>query len=520
RVLDPPAMMINNTNIITEKGEWETIKFNKGADLYNWSVVCFDPELNESVIEPAFRQLKEILISKGLNVPHMPKILRRNCHDYENSITKAAQDAIIDNSKPAQLVICIIPRKHQEEDGLYANIKRLCYIKLGIMNQCILKKNIVDMRTQRLVNNIKSVLSNVALKINGKLDGKNSRLADNLLDFKAEKDHMVFAADVYHPGSKDKIRGRPSVAAVCGSMDDNVTDYACRYRMNEKLRHDVDIIEKLNDMVIELLEQHTIKQTKLPDQIVFYRDGVGETQFDTVISEELEPLLDTLENHYKSKDLPTPKLTFIIIQKRHHARFKLINGENCKLGTIIDTDIVMKKEFSFYLQSHISPRGTARSAYYHVVLNQGNFSADEIYNLTFRLCFLSYRCNRALSQVTPASYAHNIANLARYFVEYKAIEENQENQGNRGGRGGRGGRGRGGRGRGGRGRGGRDRGGRGRGRGGRGGQGGQGNRENLEGNRDDRRNRDNNSRPPRPEFVQDGKTLVADSKIENEKFFL
>ncbi|CAG8619962.1 6952_t:CDS:10 [Racocetra fulgida] len=315
------AMMINNTNVITEKGEWETIKFNKGADLYNWSVVCFAPEINESAIEPAIRQLKEILISKGLNL--------------------------------------------------------------------------LDGRTKRLVNNLKSILSNVALKINGKLDGKNSRLADNLLDFKAERD--------------DKLKGRPSVAAVCGSMDDTVTDYACRYRMNEKLRHDVDIIEKLNDMVIELLEQHEIKQTNLPDQIVFYRDGVGETQFDTVISEELEPLLDTLENHYKSKDLPTPKLTFIIIQKRHHA-----------------------------------------------------------------------------------SYAHNIANLARYFVEYKPIEESQENQGNQGGRGGR-----------------------------RGGRGGQGNRENLEGNRDDRRNRDdNNLRPPRPEYVQDGKTLIADSKIENEKFFL
>src|SRR5690349_14361826 len=98
----------------------------------------------------------------------------------------------MDNSKPAQLVICIIPRKHQEEDSLYANIKRLCYIKLGIMNQCILKKNIVDIRTKRLVHNLKSILSNVALKINGKLDGKNSRLADNLLDFKAERDVCIF----------------------------------------------------------------------------------------------------------------------------------------------------------------------------------------------------------------------------------------------------------------------------------------------------------------------------------------
>ncbi|CAG8500925.1 4461_t:CDS:2, partial [Gigaspora rosea] len=122
---------------------------------------------------------------------------------------------------------------------------------------------------------------------------------------------MVFAADVYHPSKEDKKKGRPSVSAV-----------------------------NLNEMVLELFEQCKVKGRLLPE-IIFYWDGVGETQFETVKTDELEPLLVALEKYYKSEKLPPPKLTFMIIQKRHHARFKLLNGKNCKHGTIVDTEIVM-----------------------------------------------------------------------------------------------------------------------------------------------------------------------------------
>ncbi|CAG8732840.1 14858_t:CDS:2, partial [Racocetra fulgida] len=234
-----PNMIVNNKQITTEKGEWEIIKFNESDDLYNWSVVCFDLELKINLIESAIRLLKEVLISKGLQ---------------------------------------------QEEDCLYAKIKRICYLELGIMNQCILTKGLKDNRRLR------QVFNNMALKINAKLNGNNSRLAD----------------DVYHPSRDDKKKGRPSVPAICGSMNDTLTEYCCRYRMNEKLRHDVDIIENLNDMVLELFEQRKARGGLLPDQIIFYRDGVGETQFETVIEDELEPLLVALKDYYKSENLPPP----------------------------------------------------------------------------------------------------------------------------------------------------------------------------------------------------------------------
>lgn len=76
-----------------------------------------------------------------------------------------------------------------------------------------------------------------------------------------------------------------------------------------------------------------------------------------------------------------PKITFLVVAKRHHLRYvvrmeellelnyrRFFNGENnCEPGTVIEPDIVHPTEFDFYLQSHSGfPRLTNRSALYSV----------------------------------------------------------------------------------------------------------------------------------------------------------
>ena len=58
---------------------------------------------------------------------------------------------------------------------------------------------------------------------------------------------MVFGADVFHPGREDK--GRPSVAAVCASVDKQVTRYVGRHSMNRKIKN--EIIENLESMTVD-----------------------------------------------------------------------------------------------------------------------------------------------------------------------------------------------------------------------------------------------------------------------------
>ena len=124
---------------------------------------------------------------------------------------------------------------------------------------------------------------------------------------------MIFGADVFHSGVNDLTR--PSIAGVCASMDPTATIYSGRYSLNEKPRNET--IEKLDEMVISLLKAFRTKNGRLPQRILFYRDGVSEGQFRTVMDEEVKAMRKAFKGGYG--DNP-PKLTFIIVQKRHHTR--------------------------------------------------------------------------------------------------------------------------------------------------------------------------------------------------------
>ena len=56
-----------------------------------------------------------------------------------------------------------------------------------------------------------------------------------------------------------------------------------------------------------------------------------------------------------------PKITFLVVQKRHHTRFfpRQQDGDGSKnnnvpAGTVVDTDIIHPTEMDFYLVSHKS----------------------------------------------------------------------------------------------------------------------------------------------------------------------
>ena len=69
-----------------------------------------------------------------------------------------------------------------------------------------------------------------------------------------------------------------------------------------------------------------------------------------------------------------PKITIIVVGKRHHVRFFPVNERdgdksgNCPAGTVVDREIAHPTEFDFYLQSHGGLLGTSRPAHYSVSL--------------------------------------------------------------------------------------------------------------------------------------------------------
>ena len=60
---------------------------------------------------------------------------------------------------------------------------------------------------------------------------------------------------------------------------------------------------------------------RLPDNLLIYRDGVSESQYKAVLEKELRALQNTCEVMYGARSKQQPKITLIIVGKRHHTRF-------------------------------------------------------------------------------------------------------------------------------------------------------------------------------------------------------
>jgi len=122
-------------------------------------------------------------------------------------------------------------------------------------------------------------------------------------------------------------------------------------------------------------------------------DGVSEGQFKQVLENEVQSLkgkLVILEIH--GQNLTTcldacaelkinPKITVIIVAKRHHVRFfptgsgpnEQDKSGNCLAGTVVDQVVAHPTEFDFYLQSHGGLLGTSRPAHYNVLFDENGF---------------------------------------------------------------------------------------------------------------------------------------------------
>jgi eukaryotic translation initiation factor 2C len=147
-------------------------------------------------------------------------------------------------------------------------------------------------------------------------------------------------------------------------------------------------------MIQERIQHFYNNWNKLPSHILFYRDGVSESQYGMVHLEELPQIKEGCRRVIASEKLPPttslPKITLLVVGKRHHTRFfpyKKSRGysigdkttdKSLPAGLIIDHTVVNAHQFSFYLQSHDSPLGTAKSGHYVVIVNESEYTSKKL----------------------------------------------------------------------------------------------------------------------------------------------
>ncbi|CAF3544099.1 unnamed protein product [Rotaria sp. Silwood2] len=210
---------------------------------------------------------------------------------------------------------------------------------------------------------------------------------------------MFFGADVLHPTSV--TQQHPSIAAVVASGNSQCSMTATRIcqQYPKQGKCSLEIIIGMEEMVVQLLKYNQEVNKRLPTKVIFYRDGIDDGQFSKIIAEEIPAIRKAFDRMYGEKS-NHPLLTFIVVKKRHNTRFfKHDQVENTKInmliGTVIDTKIVHPYQYNFYLNSHKALQGVNRPSLYHVLLDEIEFTTDELQLLTYYLCFTDQRSSTA-----------------------------------------------------------------------------------------------------------------------------
>lgn len=172
-------------------------------------------------------------------------------------------------------------------------------------------------------------------------------------------------------------------------------------------------------MVAELLRAYWEKKGRRPDRIFFYRDGVSEGQFSSVLRDELSAIRKACSEVISS----IPPISFIVVQKRHRTRFmpvKKADGVgkmgNIPPGTVVDSVVTHPREKDFFLCSHFGIQGTSRPARYVVLHDESHLELDTWQKLSYQLCHTYARCPRSVSIPTPVYYAHLAAFRAKEHI--------------------------------------------------------------------------------------------------------
>eukprot|EP00899_Mesostigma_viride_P020832 jgi/Mesvir1/28750/Mv19718-RA.1 len=434
RILDTPELFYGNGKLKPEAGSWNMAdrRVLEPATLTNWMGLSLASRLPRDLVSFFFQSLAQNVTACGIRMgAPVIDIVHEDVHRTEVGVREAinsarrAMEAGAKKGQRLQLLVVLLPENCTE----YGIVKKIGDCELGVVSQCMIAKH-----ADKEGNPLKQYFANVALKINVKLGGKNCSLTPHGpvppripagACYLAQLPTIVMGADVTHPTGLE--HGVPSLAAVVASMD---WPACTKYRA--AVRAQAGRTEVIKDMFTKddqgrvggVVREHLLSFYKRngglkASRIIMYRDGVSEGQFKTVLLEEVSAIRKacrSLQEDY------CPRITFIVVQKRHKTRFLPLNPNdadrsgNVRPGFVVDTQVCNPQEHDFYMMSHAGLQGTSKPTHYYVLWDENNFGADEIQKLTNDLCYTYSRCTRSVSVAPPAYYAHLAAFRARHYL--------------------------------------------------------------------------------------------------------
>ncbi|KAI1291821.1 Piwi-like protein 2 [Halotydeus destructor] len=405
RHMAPEKLMFGNRKVVdvNEKADW-------GRDATNSMLISAIPITKWIFIynkrdAPKAKEFFEMLASTAKNMgfsfapPNRQEVADDMASSYVNKIRENYNSEV-------QLVVVMTPGASQREDR-YNAIKKVCCCDIGVPSQVLRCNTVSDQRKAR------SVCQKIALQITCKVGGELWAVQMPL------KTAMIIGIDVYHDPTQ---RGR-SVVAFVASINAAVTRWYSKVIFQEPNQ---EMVHTLQTAIVACLSKYLELSSTLPDRIFVYRDGVGDGQLPVVQGYETMQLETAIAEYSAKQNLPRPKLTTIVVQKRISTKmFRIVgNGfENPAHGTVLDHTVTRPFWKDFFLVSQHVNQGTVTPTHYVILNDASAMPVDRIQRLTYKLTHLYYNWPGTVRVPAPTQYAHKLAYLAGQNIK-KTPHEN------------------------------------------------------------------------------------------------
>ncbi|XP_074285545.1 protein argonaute 4-like [Silene latifolia] len=427
RVLPAPKLKAGNgDDFFPRNGRWNfnNKKLVDPAKIEKWAVVNFSARCD---VRNLIRDLNKCANMKGIGYEDPFDVFEENGGNRRAPplvrVEKMFEDVQSKLPGAPKFLLCLLPER--KNCDLYGPWKKKCLADFGIVTQCIAPVRVND-----------QYLTNVLLKINAKLGGLNSMLAVEhtpSIPLISKVPTMIVGMDVSHgsPGHSDV----PSIAAVVSSRCwPLISRYrACVRTQSPKVEMIDNLFKRISDteddgIIRELLiDFYTSSQKRKPENIIIFRDGVSESQFNQVLNIELDQIIEACKFLDEKWN---PKFTVIIAQKNHHTKFfQKGSPDNVPPGTIIDNQVCHPRTNDFYLCAHAGMIGTTRPTHYHVLFDEVGFSPDDLQELVHSLSYVYQRSTTAISVVAPVCYAHLAATQVGTFMKFEDTSDTTSSHG-------------------------------------------------------------------------------------------
>jgi eukaryotic translation initiation factor 2C len=326
----------------------------------SWSFINIgNPNNNQNIANVAKRFVEFLAKNMGIRIPSTPAVAGASVYPNvnEEGFRKAFESLGLKNRGPGsgqgpqgpELVLVFLYDKTAQ---VYNTVKMLGDVELGVQTVCVVQEKILP--------GSPAYFANVGLKVNLKFGGINHALQDDIPLIKAGKT-MLVGYDVTHPTNlgPGMAQNAPSVVGLVASVDKDLAQWPAVVWNNQAGVEQLD--EQLTANFQSRLNLWQKTNSSLPDNIVIFRDGVSEGQYEMVLSKELPHIRNAcraMGPKYR------PRISVIVAVKRHHTRFYPTDAAHTHSrsksplqGTVVDRGVTNVRYWDFFLQAHASLQG-------------------------------------------------------------------------------------------------------------------------------------------------------------------